>query len=103
MEREGDQVTLKWTTPEASRRMLSDLGGFFIYRSKQSLSTPECKDCPIFFTRIATVPYTGETPGTEEITYSETLETGFRYIYKVTVFSKSGLTSGDSNTVSFTY
>jgi len=103
MELEGDDLTLIWTAPEGSRRVLSDLGGFLIYRSKQSLSAPECKDCPILFTRIATVPYTGETPGTEKITFSDTLEKGFRYIYKVTVFSKSGLTSGDSNSVSFTH
>ena len=91
MELEGDELTLIWTAPEGSRRMISDLGGFLIYRSKQSLSAPECKDCPILFTRIATVPYAGQTPGTERITYSETLEKGFRYIYKVTVFSKSGI------------
>lgn len=103
MEQEGDEVTLIWSAPEGSRRVISDLGGFLIYRSKQSLSAPECKDCPILFTRIATVPYKGEIPGTETITYSELLEKGFRYIYKVTVFSKSGLTSGDSNLVSFTY
>ncbi len=103
MELEGDEVTLIWTAPEASRRTLSDLGGFFIYRSKQSSSAPDCKGCPILFTRISNVPYQGEAPGTETITYSETLEKGFRYIYKVTVYSKSGLISGDSNLVSFTH
>ena len=36
-------------------------------------------------------------------TYSETLEKGFRYIYKVTVYTKAGLNSGDSNYVEFTY
>ncbi len=103
MELEGDELTLIWTAPEGSRRVLSDLGGFFIYRSKQSVSAPECKDCPILFTRIGIVPYEGQSPGTETITFSETLEKGFRYIYKVTVYSKSGLISGDSNLVSFTH
>lgn len=103
MELEGDDLTLIWTAPEGSKRVVSDLGGFFIYRSKQSVSAPECKDCPILFTRIGTVPYEGQAPGTETITFSETLEKGIRYIYKVTVYSKSGLISGDSNLVSFTH
>lgn len=103
MELEGNEVTLVWTVPKAPRQVLSDIAGFFIYRSKESLSAPECPDCPILFTRIGVVPYTGQAPGTESISYTEPLEKDFRYIYKVAVHSKSGLVSSDSNTVSFTY
>ena len=100
---EADDVILSWKAPEGSRSVMAKLGGFFIYRSKQSVSAPECKDCPILFTRISSVPYKGETPGTETITYIDALEKGYRYIYKVTVHSKAGLTSGDSNIVEFTH
>jgi hypothetical protein len=100
---EVDDVILSWTAPEGSRSVMAKLGSFFIYRSKQSLSAPECKDCPILFTRIADVPYRGEKPGAETITYVDALEKGYRYIYKVTVYSKAGLTSGDSNLVEFVH
>lgn len=100
---DADSVILNWTAPEGSRSVMAKLGGFFVYRSKTSLSAPECKDCPILFTRIAGVPYTGQSPGTETITYTDALEKGYRYIYKVVVHSKAGLTSGDSNLVEFVH
>jgi len=100
---EADDVILSWGVPEGSRRVISKLGGFFIYRSKQSIRAAECKGCPILFTRIGTVPYKGEKPGTGTITYIDALEKGYRYIYKVTVHSKAGLTSGDSNLVEFVH
>ena len=96
---QGDQVTLTWSAPKGKRRATAGLAGFFVYRSKTAATKEECKDCPVFFTRVATVSYTDTE---DPFTYVETLDQGFRYIYKVNVFG-TGLVSGDSNLVEFTY
>jgi hypothetical protein len=39
----------------------------------------------------------------DSIKYSEVLEKGYRYIYKVVIYTKNGVTGKDSNMVDFTY
>ena len=99
---EADQITLTWGIPEG-KRGVSVLVGFFVYRSRKAITAAACKDCPILFTRIANVPIQAEMLEKKVATYSETLEKGFRYIYKVTAYTNAGLISGDSNYVEFTY
>ena len=94
---QADQLTLTWTAPS-----LKKLAGFYVYRSKISAKLPDCKGCPVLFTRIASISL--ETvEDTSLFSYSETLEAGYNYIYKVTAYSTAGLVSNDSNTVEFTY
>jgi hypothetical protein len=94
---QGDQLTLTWTA-----RSLKKLAGFYVYRSKTSVKEPECKGCPVLFTRIADMSL--ETiADTSLFSYTDTLEIGYRYIYKVTAYSIAGLISNDSNFVEFTY
>ncbi|HIJ56240.1 MAG TPA: hypothetical protein HPQ03_08950 [Deltaproteobacteria bacterium] len=102
MERSDDFLTLTWTVPTGKKRIVSGFAGFLVYRSKKAVSEEACKGCPILFSRVADVPISGEAPG-DAMTFSETLEKGFRYIYKVTIYSKAGLVSGASNLVEFTY
>ena len=100
---EKDRLILTWTVPKGKRKAISNLAGFIVYRSKKSDSAPECKDCPVLFTRLDEVPIRKKVSEKGIMTYSETLEEGFRYIYKVIARSTAGLTSGDSNYVEFTY
>jgi len=102
MELSNDFLTLTWTVPKGKKRVVSGYAGFLIYRSKQAVSEEECKGCPILFARVADVPIENEAPG-DPITFSETLEKGYRYIYKVTIYTAAGLFSGDSNIVRLTY
>jgi len=97
------QVTLAWTAPPAPRRVIGRYAGFFVYRSKVPIAAPACPDCPILFERVASVPYKGEIPGQEEIIYTEALEAGYHYIYKVTAYTADGMAGADSNHVRFTY
>jgi len=94
---QGDELTLTWTVPSLNR-----LSGFYVYRSKKSIKEPECRSCPILFTRIADISL--ETLDDKELfSYSETIEKGYHYIYKVTAYSVVGLVSNDSNTIEFTF
>ncbi len=67
-----------------------------------SLSEPVCKKCPALFKRIADIPIEEKDINTQ-ITYKETLEKGYRYIYKVTVYADNGVTGKDSNYIDFIY
>lgn len=94
---------LSWTAPPTEWRVSGRYVGFFVYRSKVPLTAPACPTCPILFERVAAVPYKGEIPGEEMITYTEAVEPGHHYIYKINAYTETGLTGGDSNLVRFTY
>lgn len=94
---QGERLTLTWTAPSLKR-----LAGFYVYRSRTSVKEPVCKECPILFTRIATISL-DTIDDTSRFSHSETLETGYHYIYKVAAYSVAGLVSNDSNRVTFTF
>jgi hypothetical protein len=98
-------LKLTWTIPKEKGRIISDLSGFIVYRSKMLLLDTDCEVCPVPFKRVADIPI--EAKGPEYMkkgnsTYTETLEKGYRYIYKVIVYRK-GVTSSDSNYVDLIY
>jgi len=97
---DGDIIELAWTIPDEKGESASSLGGFIVYKSKTSLSDPVCKECPVLFKRIADIPVE-EKNINKKTTYRETLEKGYRYIYKVTVYTKTGASGKDSNYIEF--
>jgi len=102
---DGDTLKLTWAIPKEKGRIISDLSGFIVYRSKMLLSDSDCKVCPAPFKRVADIPI--EAKGSKYMkkgnsTYTETLEKGYRYVYKVIVYRK-GITSSDSNYVNLIY
>ena len=101
---DGDNLKLTWTIPEVKRKVKSGLGGFYVFRSKKSVSEPDCKNCLKIFKRVADISL--EHMGNSEkdsIKYAEVLEKGYRYIYKVVVYTTNGVMGEDSNVVDFTY
>ncbi len=97
---DGDMIELAWTIPDEKGKIASDSVGFIVYKSKTSLSEPVCKECPALFKRIADIPIE-EKDINKKITYKETLEKGYRYIYKVTVYTNTGASGKDSNYIEF--
>ena len=95
-----DMLELAWTIPDEKGKVASGLGGFIVYKSKTSLSKPVCKKCPVIFKRIADITIE-EKDIYKKITYRENLEKGYRYIYKVTVYTKTGASGKDSNYIEF--
>lgn len=103
---DGDNLKLTWTIPEVKRKVKSGLGGFYVFRSKKSVSVsdPDCKNCPKIFKRVADISL--EHMGNSEkdsIKYAEVLEKGYRCIYRVVVYTTNGVMGEDSNVVDFTY
>jgi hypothetical protein len=101
----GGTLKLTWAIPKEKGRIISDLSGFIVYRSKMLLLDTDYEVCPVPFKRVADIPI--EAKGPEYMkkgnsTYTETLEKGYKYIYKVIVYRK-GVTSSDSNYVDLIY
>jgi len=97
----GDTLSLTWGS---IANKAADPAGFYVYRSKVRLTDSDCRSCPVLFKRVAVIPYQGQGSGDATLRpfeYRETLESGYRYIYKVAAYSQSGSTGKDSNTVEF--
>ena len=102
---DGETLKLTWAISKEKGKIISDLSGFIVYRSKMLLLDSDCEVCPVPFKRVADIPI--EAKGFEYMkkgnsAYTETLEKGYRYIYKVIVYRK-GVTSSDSNYVDLIY
>ncbi len=95
---DGDRLKLTWSIPKEKL----DLGGFYVFRSKKMVSESDCKNCPVTFKRVADISleYDSEYFGKDgKIFYTDTLEEGYRYIYKVVVYTNNGVIGKDSNIV----
>ena len=102
---DGGALKLTWAIPKEKGKIISDLSGFIVYRSKIHLLDAGCEVCPVPFKRVADIPLEAKGSGYIQqgnSTYTETLEKGYRYIYKVIVYRK-GVKSSDSNYVDLIY
>lgn len=103
---DGNLLELTWTYSMDEKNETSGVSGFIVYRSKRKLSEPECENCPVAFERVEDIPIRvkdAENVIKGVMTYDEVLENGFRYRYKVTVYTNKGIAGSDSNIVDFEY
>ncbi len=99
-------LELSWTTPQPDETARLPITGFLIYRSQQSLLEAACPNCPIVYRQVGDVPAMGGgsgRSGQKPIIFTQTLETGYRYIYKVHGYSSDGIRSSASNLVEFDF
>lgn len=98
-------IKLSWTIPETSDKAKSPATGFLIYRSKQSRIEADCPNCPIPFKRIGDVPIRGGGPRQSQspVVFTQTIEPGYRYIFKVKGYDDNEVVAKDSNFVDFTF
>ena len=102
----SQKVELNWTVQSADDHSASFPASCKILRSKLSAEESNCEKCPIRFTAIGDIPIEmkrSEKPQSTGMRFSEILEPGYRYIYKVVVYDEDGQRSKDSNTVEFDY
>ena len=100
-----NSIKLSWTIPKTSHQAKSPASGFLIYRSKLSASEADCENCPITFLKIGDVPVRGGVARGPEpsVVFVQTIEPGYRYIYKVKAYDDDGVVGQDSNSIDFTY
>ena len=100
-----DSVKLSWTIPKTNDKDKASATGFLIYRSKQSVSEADCVNCPITFIKIEDVPVRGGVTVRPEssVVFTQSIEPGYRYIYKIKAYGDDGVAGKDSNLIDFTY
>lgn len=98
---DGDRMTLTWSLPAPVEGSKAKAAGFVVYRSKLPESDAYCPACPLVFQKVADVPVRFGSRG--EFSYTETLQTGYHYRYKVIGHSSKGPVGEDSNIVSIDY
>ena len=101
----ANTIKLSWTIPKTSDKAKSPATGFLIYRSKQSSVDADCPNCPIYFLKIEDVLVRGDVSGKPEssVVFTQAIEPGYRYIYKVKAYDDDGVAGKDSNLIDFTY
>ena len=93
----GTSVVLRWTvTRPSAEGGVQRAASAKIYRSKETAADAACTDCPLMFSLVEAIPCESD-----EMTYTETLEPGRRYAFKVVLVDSSGRESADSNVVRF--
>jgi len=98
-------VKLSWTVPgKEESRDAAPPAAVKVFRSRMSAEDASCENCPIRFAVSADIPvYKQRSDKSKPIrmSYSEFVETGYHYVYKVTVFDENGIGGKDSNIVRF--
>ncbi len=103
---DNDMLQLSWTVPVTDDHSATYPVGVKLFRFKQSAEESNCEKCPIRFTEIADLAVQmnrAEKSKSSAMSYTEVLERGYRYIYKVIVFNQDGIGGKDSNTIEFSF
>ena len=97
-------IKLSWTIPQTTEKAKSPVAGFLIYRFQQSSHERECTGCPVIFKKVGDVPAdSAGQSGLAPLIFTQTIELGYRYIYKVKAYDGRGIGSRDSNFVQFIF
>jgi hypothetical protein len=100
----NDIVELRWTVPGAASSSNSSPAAVKVFRSRLSAAEASCENCPIRYALSGDIPIhkkRSEKSKPTRMSYTEFVESGYRYIYKVNVFDEYGLGGRDSNIVKF--
>ena len=101
----NDIVELNWTVPgKEQNRSVAPPVAVKVFRSRLSAQEAGCENCPIRFTVTGDIPIDRQRSKKSKpirMSYSEFIEPGYHYIYKVIVFDEYGIGGHDSNIVKF--
>jgi len=96
---EGDILRLMWSIPQTGGKPAPEVAGFIVYRSKTML-TDACQKCPNRFRQIADIVIGSKVSRKKPLLYTETIESGYEYRYKVTAYTRKRIMGAESNVVS---
>ena len=96
---DGDDLRLMWSIPQSGDKPAPEVAGFIVYRSKTIL-TDACQKCPNRFRQVADIVIGSKASRKKPLVYTETLESGYEYRYKVTTYTRKRIMGAESNVVS---
>lgn len=94
----GAEAVLTWTVPSGDPDKDTPAVAFRVLRSRQTAEEAECATCPPVFQSIGELRPLQAAAG-EPLQYTDRLEPGYRYQYKVRSISSLGREGRDSNVV----
>ncbi|MBI5579341.1 MAG: hypothetical protein HY895_09325 [Deltaproteobacteria bacterium] len=98
---EENRVTLRWTVPQLQQDQPAP-AGFRIFRARQRSSEADCSSCKLDFRQTGDVASRGKKPGSP-LHFSETLLSGYKYVYKVVAYDAKGFDGKDSKSIEFVF
>ena len=100
-----DTLKLSWTVPKTNEKAKSQPIGFLIYRSKQTSIESDCPNCPVYYKKIGDVLIRSTNSEANEptVVFSQAIEPGYRYLYKIKAYDRADMTGKDSNLIDFMY
>ena len=99
-----DIVELSWSVPAAGGDKAAPPAAVKVFRSRLTAAEAGCENCPVRYSVAADIPILqkrSEKSKPIKSSYTEFVESGYRYIYKVNVFYKYGISGKDSNIIKF--
>jgi len=102
----GETVKLSWSIPTTTEKARTPVAGFLIYQFQQPAYERECPNCPVIFKEVGDVPARSAgsgQPDTPLLVFTQTIEPGYRYIYKIKSYDAGGIPGKDSNFVEFIF
>jgi hypothetical protein len=99
---DNGKLRLTWPIPDVHET--EALAGFFVYRSKEKASDLPCSQCPVQFDKVADIAYDSFSLKFEkQAVYTENLERGYQYKYRVTSYSAYGDEGQPSGEITIDY
>jgi hypothetical protein len=101
---QGNIVELSWTLPGTAGGSAAEPAAIKVLRATQTSEEIGCESCPFRFVVAAEIPLhakASDRSGLRILRYSEMIDPGFRYIYKVIIFDEYGIGGKNSNIVKF--
>lgn len=99
---DGDVLQLTWGIPPEGDDA-SEATEFAVYRSKTPAAEADCRNCPLTFQHVKQISVTPSDRQAGRMSFSEGLEKGYRYRYKLRTYDAFGAGSDDSNLFSMDY
>jgi hypothetical protein len=94
---EEGHATLTWTPPGRASWRVMEVTGFRVYRARAPLSQSACENCPLVFEQAAELNL--GRPAGSPMRFSEVLQPGYRYTFKVVGYGAGEDRFEDSNLV----
>jgi len=96
---EGDVLMLSW--PLAPYRSAAHVrpAGFRVYRDAEKHGDIECPDCPPRFQMAADISFDAIPDDRSRATYTEKLESGYQYRFRISPYMEDGTEAGPSDII----
>ena len=96
---EGDVLTLSWPLEPYRSASRVRPAGFRVYRAAQEHGDITCPECPPWFQMAADIAFDAIADARPSAVYTQKLETGYQYRFRVIPYMDDGTEDGPSDII----